>query len=75
MIGVLSLLPPAVVETLLLVAASREARLALQLAELDGGDAGAAKATARSPGGSVLMGVLIAVLGLALLAVLLVAKG
>ncbi len=75
LIGVLSLLAAGILETLLLVAASREARIALQLAELDEDDPSAQKVTAGSPGGGVVMAVLIAVLGLALLAVLLIAKG
>ena len=75
LIGVLSLLAAGVVETLLLVAASREARVSFQLAELDEDDPSALKVTAESPGGGVLMAVLVAVLGLALLAVLLIAKG
>jgi hypothetical protein len=75
-IGLVSLLAAAILETLLLVAASREARIALQLAELDeDDDAAAEKVTAATPGGGVVVAVLIVVLGLALLAVLLVAKG
>jgi hypothetical protein len=74
-IGLISLLAAAILETLLLVAASREARIALQLAELDADDPTATKVTASSPGGGVIMAILIAVLGLALLGVLLVAKG
>ena len=38
LIGVLSLLAAGILETLLLVAASREARVSLQLAELDEDD-------------------------------------
>jgi hypothetical protein len=75
LIGVLSLLAAGIIETLLLVAASREARVSLQLAELDEDDPSAQKVTAGSPGGGVVMAVLVAVLGLALLAVLLIAKG
>lgn len=75
LIGLISLLAAGVLETLLLVAASREARISLQLAELDDDDPAATKVTASSPGGGVVMAVLIAVLGLALLAVLLIAKG
>ena len=75
LIGVLSLLAAGILETLLLVAASREARISFQLAELDEDDPSAQKVTARSPGGGVVMAVLVAVLGLALLAVLLIAKG
>jgi hypothetical protein len=75
LIGVLSLLAAGVLETLLLVAASREARVSFQLAELDEDDPSAQKVTAQPPGGGVVMAVLVAVLGLALLAVLLIAKG
>lgn len=73
-IGIFALLAAGILETLLLAAASREARITLQLAELDD-DASATKVTARSPGGGLVVAVLTAVLGLALLAVLLVAKG
>jgi hypothetical protein len=75
LIGVLSLLAAGILETLLLVAASREARVSFQLAELDEDDPSAQKVTAQPPGGGVVMAVLVAVLGLALLAVLLIAKG
>ncbi len=75
LIGVLSLLAAGILETLLLVAASREARVSFQLAELDEDDPSAQKVTASPPGGGVVMAVLVAVLGLALLAVLLIAKG
>lgn len=75
LIGLVSLLAAGILETLLLVAASREASVALQLAELDDDDPAAVKVTARPPGGGVVMAVLIAVLGLALLAVLLITKG
>ncbi|MDB5212489.1 MAG: hypothetical protein JWO86_416 [Myxococcaceae bacterium] len=75
LIGVLSLLAAGILETLLLVAASREARVSLQLAELDEDDPSAAKVTAKTPGGGLVVAVLIVVMGLALLAVLLIAKG
>jgi hypothetical protein len=75
LIGVLSLLAAGILETLLLVAASREARVSLQLAELDEDDPSAAKVTAKTPGGGVVVAILIVVMGLALLAVLLIAKG
>jgi len=74
-IALVSLLAAAILETLLLIAASREARISLQLAELDEDDPAARKVTASAPGGGVLVAVLIVVLGLALLAALLVAKG
>lgn len=74
-IGLVSLLAAGILETLLLVAASREARVALQLAELDEDDPAAMKVTASTPGGGVVVAILIVVLGLALLAVLLIAKG
>lgn len=74
-IGLVSLLAAGILETLLLVAASREARISLQLAELDEDDPAAKKVTAATPGGGVVAAILIVVLGLALLAVLLIAKG
>jgi hypothetical protein len=75
LIGVLSLLAAGILETLLLIAASREARVSLQLAELDEDDPSATKVTAKTPGGGVVVAILIVVMGLALLAVLLIAKG
>ena len=74
LIGVVSLLAAGILETLLLIAASREARIALQLAELDDDDPTALKVTAKPPGGGLVVTLLIAVLGFALLAVLLVTK-
>jgi len=74
LIGLVSLLAAGVLETVLLVGASREARIALQLAELDE-DEGAQKVTAKSPGGGLAIALLASILGFALLAVLLVAKG
>ena len=73
-IGLVALLAAGILETLLLVAASREARIAMQLAELDEDDPDAKKVTAKPPGGGLVMALLIAVLGFALLAVLLIAK-
>ncbi|MDB4939142.1 MAG: hypothetical protein JWP87_6114, partial [Labilithrix sp.] len=61
LIGVLSLLAAGILETLLLVAASREARVALQLAELDDDDPSATKVTAQTPGGGLVVAVLIVV--------------
>jgi hypothetical protein len=74
-IALVSLLAAGILETLLLIAASREARISLQLTELEEDDPAALKVTASAPGGGVLVAVLIVVLGLALLAALLVAKG
>ncbi|MBS2015572.1 MAG: hypothetical protein JST00_21980 [Deltaproteobacteria bacterium] len=73
-IAMLSLLAAALLEALLLVAASRETRIALQLAELDGDDEKVEAVTAKPPGGSLAVALLVAVLGFALLAALLVAK-
>ena len=73
-IALVSLLAAGILETLLLVAASREARVSLQLAALDEDDPEALKVTAGTPGGGVVVAVLIVVLGLALLAAFLVAK-
>ena len=73
-IGLLSLAAAAILETLLLVAASREARVAMQMAELEEGE-DAAKVTAKPPGGGLAIALLVAIMGFALLAVLIVAKG
>ncbi|MDB4943171.1 MAG: hypothetical protein JWP97_2705, partial [Labilithrix sp.] len=73
-IGTVSLTLAGVLVTLLMAASAREARVAMQLAELDD-DASAQKVTATPPGGSAAVGILVALLGLALLAVLLIAKG
>lgn len=75
LMGLASLLAAGVLETLLLLADSRETRLALQLAEFDETDPSAIRVTAKTPGGSAVIAILLVVLGLALLAVLLVAKG
>jgi hypothetical protein len=78
-LGLVALLAAAVLEVLLLVSAAREARAAMLLAELDAGDGAgeleAERVTARTPGGSLAVGLLVAVLGFALLAALLVTKG
>jgi len=83
-IGLISLLSAALLEVLLLVAAARETRIALQLAELEGDGDGDARdgegrreraPTASPPGGTLAIGLLMAVLGFALLAVLLVVRG
>lgn len=73
-IAMISLLAAALLETLLLVAASREARITLQLAELEEEDKPTEAVTAKPPGGSLAIALLIAILGFALLAALLVAK-
>jgi len=77
LIAMVSLLAAAILEALILVAASREARIALELAELDETDpsAGKVKVTAKPPGGSLAIAILVAVLGFAFLAALLVTKG
>jgi hypothetical protein len=76
LIGLVALLAAGALEVLLLVAAAREARVAMQLAELDAGEAPAAtKVVAKPPGGSLAVALLLAVIGFALLAVLLVMKG
>jgi hypothetical protein len=72
-IALVSLLSAAILEVLLLSAASREARIELELASLD--DEGPAeKVTAKPPGGGLTIGLLVAILGFALLAALLVMK-
>jgi hypothetical protein len=73
LIALVSLVAAAILEMLLLSSASREARIELQLAELDE-DAPAEKVTAKPPGGGLAVGLLVAVLGFALLAALLVMK-
>jgi hypothetical protein len=74
-IGVASLLAAAVLEVLLLTAASREARAAMLLADLDEPEAERARVTAKPPGGGLAIALLVAVLGFALLAALLFVKG
>jgi hypothetical protein len=69
-IGLVALIAAGILEVLLLVAASREARIAFQLAELDE-DANAAK----PPGGGLAIALCLAILGFALLSVLMVMKG
>lgn len=74
-IGLLSLAAAAAIDVLLLIAASREARAAMLLADLDDAATAGEKVTARPPGGSLAIALLLAVLGFALLAVLLFVKG
>jgi hypothetical protein len=74
LIGLVSLFAAAVLEVLLLTAASREARAALLLAELDAA-APADRITAKAPGGGIAVALLVALLGFALLAALMIAKG
>ncbi|HVJ92399.1 MAG TPA: hypothetical protein VM580_21510, partial [Labilithrix sp.] len=74
-IGLASLLVAAVLEVILLTAASREARAAMAIAGLDETDAERERVTAKTPGGSLAVALLVALLGFALLAALIVAKG
>ena len=74
-IGLVSLLAAAVLEVLLLTAASREARAAMLLAELDEPEADRRRVVAKPPGGSLAIAILVAMLGFALLGALMVAKG
>lgn len=74
-IGLFSLFAAALLEMLLLTAASREARAVMLLAELDEPEAERAKVTAKSPGGGLVIALLVALLGFALLAAMLIAKG
>ena len=74
-IGLVSLVAAAVLEILLLTAASREARAAMLLAELDEPEAERGRVIAKPPGGSIAIAILVATLGFALLAALMVAKG
>ncbi len=73
-IAMISLLAAAILETILLVAASREARITLQLAELEEEDRPAEAVTAKPPGGNLAIALLVAILGFALLAALLFVK-
>ncbi|MDF2691956.1 MAG: hypothetical protein K0S65_339, partial [Labilithrix sp.] len=70
-IGLVSLLAAAVLEILLLTAAAREARAMMLLADLDE----STSVTAKPPGGGLAIALLTALLGFALLAALLIAKG
>ncbi|AKU96734.1 hypothetical protein AKJ09_03398 [Labilithrix luteola] len=74
LIAGVSLLAAGLLEVLLLTAAAREARVAMQLAELDELDPEAKRVTAKPPGGGLAVAVLVVLLGFALLAALLVAK-
>lgn len=74
-IGLVALAAAAAIDVLLLIAASREARAVMLLADLDGPDADRDRVTAKPPGGSLAIALLLAVLGFALLAVLLFVKG
>lgn len=73
-IGIVSLLAAAILEVLLLTAASREARAVLLLADLDEPEAERDRVTARPPGGTLVISILVAMLGFALLAALMIAK-
>lgn len=75
LIGLVALLAAGVLEAILLVAAAREARVAMQLAELEEGEAAMGeRVVARPPGGSLAVALLLAVIGFALLAALLFLK-
>lgn len=74
LIGFLSLAAAAILDAILMIAMAREARAITLLADLAEGDEPKVL-TAKPPGGSILVGVLVAILGFAFLAVLLFAKG
>ncbi len=74
LVALVALAAAGVLELLLLSASAREARIALQLAELEEDGVPADKVTASPPGGGVAVALLVAVLGFALLAALLIAK-
>ena len=74
-IGLVSLVAAALLEVLLLTAASREARAVILLAELDEPEAERRRVIAKPPGGSLAIALLVATLGFALLAALMVAMG
>lgn len=73
LIAMVALTAAGLLEAILLAAASREARVQLQLAELDEG-VDPEKVTAKPPGGGLAVAILAAVLGFALLAALLFTK-
>lgn len=73
-IGLVSLAAAAILDVLLIIAAAREARAVTLLAELEDEDQQKAL-TAKPPGGSIAIAILVAVMGFALLAVLLFVKG
>jgi hypothetical protein len=73
-IGVVALAAAGLLEALLLVATSREARVDLALASLEEDGVSAEEVTAKPPGGSLAIAILVAILGFALLAALFVAK-
>jgi hypothetical protein len=74
LIGFVALAAAALLDAILMIAMAREARAITLLADLSEGEEPKA-ITAEPPGGSIAVGVLVAVLGFALLAVLLFAKG
>jgi hypothetical protein len=74
LIGFLSLAAAALLDAILMIAMAREARAVTLLADLAEGEEPKIL-TAKPPGGSILVGVLVAILGFAFLAVLLFAKG
>lgn len=74
-VGLASLLAAAALEAVLLVAASRDARASRLLAELDASATERERVTARAPGGGLAIALLVAVLGFALLAALVIAMG
>ena len=69
-IGLLALGAASLLEVLLLTAASREARFALIVAENENAE----QVTTKTPGGGLVVALLVALLGFALLAALMIAK-
>lgn len=74
-IALVSLAAAVVLEVLLLTAASREARAVMAAVTAEEGDPSVDLASQRAPGGSLAVALLLVVLGFALLAALVVAKG
>lgn len=74
LIGFVSLAAAAILDAILMIAMAREARAVTLLADLSENEEPKIL-TAKPPGGSILVGVLVAILGFAFLAVLLFAKG
>lgn len=74
LIGFVSLAAAAILDAILMIAMAREARAITLLADLSENEEPKIL-TAKPPGGSILVGVLVAILGFAFLAVLLFVKG
>lgn len=74
-VGLVSLVTAALLEVFLLTSAARAAAAAMEVADLDDGPHERRAMTTKTPGGGLVVALLVAVLGFALLAVLMIAKG